>query len=158
AAWARRGNHLVTGVLIGAGIAAMVAAGYAVVPGRGGGWRFLVFTLGVLVILLLRARSFVDRYQSVMLVVSAAVGVALVIGRYAIVGPTPSVGVAVVGVAATLGVAVLGLLGALVVPTAKITAPIRRMVEVSEYVLLALVVPWALWLLGAFSLMRNVVH
>jgi hypothetical protein len=61
-------------------------------------------------------------------------------------------------VAATLGVAAVGLLGALVVPTAKISAPVRRVVEVSEYVLLALVVPWALWLLGAFSLMRNMVH
>lgn len=158
AAWARRGNHLVTGVLIGAGIMAMVVAGYAVVPGQGGSWRFLVFTLGVVVILLLRARSFVDRYQSVMLAVSAVVGVAMVIGRYTLAGPPPSVAMALLGVVSTLGVAVVGLLGALVVPTAKITAPIRRVVEVSEYVLLALVVPWALWLLGAFSLMRNVVH
>jgi type VII secretion integral membrane protein EccD len=158
AAWARRGNHLVTGVLIGAGIVTVVAARYAVVPGQGGGWRFLAFTLGILVILLLRARSFVDRYQSVVLAVSAAVGVAMVIGRYAAAGTPPSLAVTLVCVAATLGVAVVGLLGALVVPTARISAPVRRVVEVSEYVLLALVVPWALWLLGALSLMRNMVH
>lgn len=158
AAWARRGNHLITGVLIGAGIVAVVAARYAVVPGQGGGWRFMAFTLGILVILLLRARSFVDRYQSVVLAVSATVGVAMVIGRYAAAGTPPSVAVTLVCVAATLGVAVVGLMGALVVPTAKISAPVRRAVEVSEYVLLALVVPWALWLLGVFSLMRNMVH
>ncbi|MGH3556041.1 MAG: type VII secretion integral membrane protein EccD [Mycobacterium sp.] len=158
AAWARRGNHIVTGVLIGCGLVTVVAARYAVVPGQGGGWRFLAFTLGILVILLLRARSFVDRYQSVVLAVSAAAGVAMVIGRYAAAATPPSVAVTLVCVAATLGVAVVGLLGALVVPTAKISAPARRVVEVSEYVLLALVVPWALWLLGAFSLMRNMVH
>jgi type VII secretion integral membrane protein EccD len=158
AAWARRGNQIVTGVLTGAGIVAVVAARYAVVPGQGGGWRFSAFTLAILAVLLLRARSFVDRYQSVVLAVSAAVGVAMVIGRYAAAGTPPSVLVTLVCVAATLGVAVVGLLGALVVPTAKISAPVRRVVEVSEYVLLALVVPWALWLLGAFSLMRNMVH
>lgn len=157
-AWARRSNHIVTGVLIGAGIAAVVAARYAVVPGQGVGWRFLAFTLGILVILLLRARSFVDRYQSVVLAVAAAMGLAMVIGRYAAAGTPPSVAVTLVCVAATLGVAVVGLLGALVVPTAKISAPVRRVVEVSEYVLLALVVPWALWLLGAFSLLRNMAH
>jgi type VII secretion integral membrane protein EccD len=158
AEWARRGNHLVTGVLIGAGIATVVAARYAVVPGAGGGWRFLAFILGTLVILVLRARSFVDRYQSVVLAVSAAMGVAMVIGRYVAAGTPPGVAVTLVCVAATRAVAVVGLLGALMVPTAKISAPVRRVVEVSEYVLLALVVPWALWLLGAFSLMRNMVH
>ncbi|WP_454561752.1 type VII secretion integral membrane protein EccD [Mycobacterium haemophilum] len=158
AAWARRGNHIVTGVLIGAGIVTVVAARYAVVPGQAGGWRFLAFTLGTLVILLLRSRSFVDRYQSVVLVVAAAGGVAMVIGRYAAASTPPSVAVTLVCVAATLAVAVAGLLGALVAPTAKISAPVRRAVEVSEYVLLALVVPWALWLLGAFPLMRNMAH
>lgn len=158
AVWARRGNHLVTGVLIGAGTVAVAAARYAVVPGQGGGWRFLVFTLGVCVVLLLRARSFVDRYQSVVLAVSAAAGVAMVIGRYAAAATPPGMAVTLLCVAATLGVAVVGLVGALVVPTAKISAPVRRAVEVSEYVLLALVVPWALWLLGAFSLIRNMAH
>lgn len=158
AAWARRGNHLVTGVLIGAGIVAVVAARYAVVPGQRGGWRFLAFTLAILVVVLLRARSFVDRYQSVVLAVSAAVGIAMVIGRYAAASTPPTMAVTLVCVAAAVGVAVVGLLGALVVPTAKISAPVRRVVEVSEYVLLALVVPWALWLLGAFSLTRNMVH
>src|SRR6185312_11358765 len=43
AAWARRGNQIVTGVLAGAGLAAVAAARYAVVPGQPGGWRYLAF-------------------------------------------------------------------------------------------------------------------
>ena len=158
AAWAQRGNQIVTGVLIGAGVVAVVAARYAVVPGRPGGWRFLVFTLAICLILLLRGRSFVDRYQSTALVVAATLAVAMVIGRYAAAATPPRMPTTLMCVAATVGVVVLGLLAGLVVPSAKFTAPVRRTVEISEYVLLALVIPWALWLLGAYSAVRNMVH
>jgi type VII secretion integral membrane protein EccD len=158
AAWARRGNQIVTGVLIGAGVVAAVAARYAVVPGRPGGWRFLVFTLAICLILLLRARSFVDRDQSTALVVAATAAVAMVIGRYSGAATPPKMPVTLMCVAATVGVVVLGLLAGLVVPSAKFTAPVRRTVEISEYVLLVLVIPWALWLLGAYSAVRNMVH
>ncbi|HUO40473.1 MAG TPA: type VII secretion integral membrane protein EccD [Mycobacterium sp.] len=158
AEWARRGNQIVTGVLIGAGIAAVTAAGYAVIPGRPGGWRFSVFTLAICLILLMRARSFVDRAQCTVLVVAASAAVAAVIGRYAFAGAHPSTATTLWCVAATVGVAVLGLLAGLVVPSARFTAPVRRVVEVSEYVLLTLVIPWALWLLGTYSAVRNMVH
>ncbi len=158
AAWARRGNQIVTGVLVGAGVVAVVACRYAVIPGRPGGWRFLVFTLAICLILLLRARSFVDRHQSTALVVTATVAVAVVIGRYAGAATPPRMPTTLMCVAATVGVVVLGLVAGLVVPSAKFTAPVRRVVEISEYVLLVLVIPWALWLLGAYSAVRNMVH
>ena len=155
ALWARRGNAIVTGLLAGAAVVLVVAARYAVVPHTAGGWRFLVFTLAVCTIFLLRARAFRDRYQSVILAVGAATAVAVVIGRYTI-----PVGTAVTlwCVAATLGLALIGWLGALVVPQARINAPARRAVEVSEYVLLIFVVPWAIWLLNLVWVVRNAVH
>ena len=50
------------------------------------------------------------------------------------------------------------LLVALVIPKARINAPVSRAVEVSEYVLLILVVPWSIWLLNLLSVVRNAVH
>jgi type VII secretion integral membrane protein EccD len=158
AAWARRGNTIVTGLLAGAAAVLVVAARYAVMPQTGGGWRYLVFTLAICAIFLLRARAFVDRYQSVILAVAAVAAVSMVIGRYAS-APTPaSTAVTLWCVAATLGLAVMGWLAALVIPKARINAPVNRAVEVSEYVLLIFVVPWAIWLLGLLSVVRNAVH
>ncbi|MGV7254564.1 type VII secretion integral membrane protein EccD [Mycobacterium kansasii] len=158
AAWTRRGNAIITGLLVGAGVVAIAAARYAVVPGQPGGWRYLAFTLGILLILALRARSFIDRYQSVVLAVAATAAVAMVIGRYAAASSPQTLTTTLVCVAATLGLAVVGLVAALVVPSARISAPIRKAVEVAEYLLLLLVVPWLLWLLGVISLLRNLVY
>nr|VTP02294.1 ESX-1 secretion system protein eccD1 [Mycobacterium riyadhense] len=158
AVWARRGNQIVTGLLSGCAIVVVVAAGYAVVPGKPGGWRFAAFTLGVCLILVLRARSFVDRYQSAVLAISAVLGVALVIGRYAATPYPPSLSATLLGAAATLGLAVLGWLAAMVIPTARINAPTNRAVEVTEYIVLIFVVPWLLWLLNVLSAARNLVH
>jgi ESX secretion system protein EccD len=127
-------------------------------PQTGGGWRFLVFALGICAIFVLRARSFVDRYQSVVLAVAAVAGVAVIIGRYASASNSISIGMTLVCAAATLGLAVMGLLGALVIPKARINAPVNRAVEVSEYLLLIFIVPWAIWLLNLLSVVRNAVH
>ncbi len=158
AAWARRGNQIVTGLLAGCAVVTVAAARYAVIPGQPGGWRFLAFTLGICVIFVLRARSFVDRYQSAVLVVSAVLAVAMVIGRYAAAPTPPSMSATLLGVAATLALVVAGFLAALVIPTARINAPANRVVEVTEYILLIFVVPWLLWLLNVLSVARNMVH
>lgn len=158
ATWARRGTAIVTGLLAGAAVVLVVAARYAVMPETGGGWRYLAFTLGICAIFLLRSRSFVDRTQSVTLAVGAVVAVAVVIGRYAS-APTPvSPVVTLICVGAALLLAGLGLLGVLVVPKARISAPVNRAVEVSEYILLIFVVPWAIWLLNLLWVVRNAVH
>ena len=157
AAWARRGNGIVTGVLLGCGVVTVAAARYAVIPGQPGAWRYLAFTVGICAILLLRGRSFVDRWQSVTLAVAATAGVAVVIGRYAAASTPPSVSMTLICTAATLALVVVGLVGALVIANAKISAPVRRAVEIGEYVLLILVLPWAVWLLNLLSVTRNLV-
>jgi hypothetical protein len=66
--------------------------------------------------------------------------------------------VTLVCVAAALILGGLGLFGALVFPKARISAPVDRAVEVSEYILLSFVVPWAIWLLNLLWVVRNAVH
>lgn len=158
ATWARRGTTIVTGLLVGSAVVLVVAARYAVMPEIGGGWRYLAFTLGICAIFLLRSRSFVDRNQSVTLAVGAVVAVAVVIGRYASAPNPASPVVTLICVAAALTLAGMVLLGVLVVPKARISAPVNRAVEVSEYVLLIFVVPWAIWLLNLLWVVRNAVH
>ncbi|MGH3969109.1 MAG: type VII secretion integral membrane protein EccD, partial [Mycobacterium sp.] len=157
-AWARRGTAIVTGLLSGTAVVLVGACRYAVIPQTAGGWRFLVFTLGICAIFLLRARSYVDRYQSVILAVAAVAGTAMVLGRYASAPVPASATVTLVCMGAALGLVIAGLLVALVIPKARINAPVNRAVEVSEYLLLILVVPWAIWLLNLLSVVRNAVH
>lgn len=93
-----------------------------------------------------------------MLAVGAVVAVAVVIGRYASAPNPASPVVTLICVGAALMLAGAGLLGALVVPNARISAPVNRAVEVSEYILLIFVVPWAIWLLNLLWVVRNAVH
>jgi type VII secretion integral membrane protein EccD len=155
--WVMRGNNTLTGLMIGLAVVTVAAARYAVVPGQPGGWRYTAFVGAVSVILVLRSRSFVDRYQSVTLLIAGVGAAAVTIGRYAANDAT-SLKVAMICVAVTLGLAVMGLLSALVMPFREYTAPIRRFVEMIEYVLLLALLPWALWLLNLYPVIRNAVR
>ena len=157
AAWTRRGNAIVTGRSAGLWCGDCGSCPVRGDPGPAGAWKYLAFTLGICAILLLRGRSFVDRWQSVTLAVASTAAVAVVIGRYAAASTPPSVTVTLICAAATLALVVIGLTGALVIATAKISAPVRKAVEVSEWVLLIFVLPWAVWLLGLLSWARHLV-
>lgn len=152
--WVLRGNHTMTGMMIGLAIVTLVAARYAVVPGQPGGWRYTAFVAAICIILVLRARSFVDRYQSVTLMVAGVGAAAVAIGRYAASDPT-SLKVSMICLGVTLGIAVMGLVTALVVPFREYTAPVRRFVMLIEYILLLALLPWALWLLNLYPVIRN---
>lgn len=156
-AWVMRGNNTLTGMMIGLALVTLVAARYAVVPGQPGGWRYTAFVGAICVILVLRSRSFVDRNQSIALMVAGVGAAAVAIGRYAAHDAT-SLKVALICVGVTLGIAVVGLLTALVMPFREYTAPTRRFVEMIEYVLLLALLPWALWLLSLYPLIRNAVR
>jgi type VII secretion integral membrane protein EccD len=155
AGWVRRGNAVATGVLLGCSVVLVVATRYAVIPGRPYALWYLLFTLAIATIVLLRARAFADRWQSIILTVAPVVAFAVVLGRYAAASTPPDLTVTLICVAATLGVAAVGLVVALVVVTAKVNAPMRRIVEFAEYVLLLPIVPVAAWLLGLVSVFRN---
>jgi type VII secretion integral membrane protein EccD len=156
-AWVLRGNNTMTGMMVGLAIVTVVAARYAVVPEQPGGWRYTALVGAICIILVLRARSFVDRYQSMTLMVAGVGAAAVAIGRYAASDAT-SLTVALTCVGITLGIAVMGLVTALVVPYREYTAPIRRFVEIIEYILLLALLPWALWLLNLYFVIRNAIR
>ena len=156
-AWVRRGNDAMTGMMVGLAVVTLVAARYAVVPGQPDGWRYTAFVGAVCVLLALLSRSFVDRYQSVTLMVAGVGAAAVAIGRYAAYDAT-SVSVALVCVGVTLGIAVWGLVAALVVPYREFAPPVRRFVDLFEYALLLALLPWALWLLNLYPVIRNSVR
>lgn len=156
-AWVRRGNDAMTGMMVGLGVVTLIAARYAVVPGQPDGWRYTAFVGAVCVLLALLSRSFVDRYQSVTLMVAGVGAAAVAIGRYAAHDAT-SVSVALVCVGVTLGIAVWALVAALIVPYREFAPPIRRFVDLVEYTLLLALLPWALWLLNLYPVIRNSVR
>ena len=155
AGWARRGNAVATGALLGCAAVLVVAARYVVIPGQKYAAWYLVVAVSIALIVLLRARSFADRWQSIILTVAPVVAVAVMIGRYAASTTPPDVTTSLVCVAVIVGIAVLGFVVGLVVVTAKVNAPIRRIVEFVEYALLLPLLPLAVWLLGLASMMRN---
>jgi type VII secretion integral membrane protein EccD len=158
AEWARRGTQTISGVLTGCAVVTVVTCRFAVVPGEGGGWRYLAYTLALCLVFTMRAQSFVDRYQSMVLAVSGVLGIAMVIGRYASASTPPPVATTLWCVAATVALAVACLLVALVLPKAKVNAPVRRRIELAAYVPVALSLPWLIWMLGLMTTIRNAVH
>lgn len=158
AKWALKGNRILDGVLTGAAVLTVAASRYAVAPGRDWSWRLLAFTLGVCLILVLRSRSFRDRYHSSVLVVAGVLGVAMVIGRYASASTPPQLSTTLICVGAVAALAVMGLIVALVLPTTRISAPTNRFIQLLEYVPLAVLVPWWLWAIGVLELVRNLPH
>lgn len=156
-AWVRRGNDAMTGLLIGLAVVTVVACRYALVPNESGGWRYTAFVAASCVILVSRSRTFVDRYQSVTLIVAAAGGIAMIVGRYAADNSGSAV-VALVCAAITLAVMVVCLLAALVVPYREFTAPVRRFSELIEYALVLVLLPWGLWLINLYPVIRNAVR
>lgn len=155
--WARRGNDVMSGLLLGLAAVTVVACRYGVVPGQPGAWRYTAFVVAVCAVLALRARSYVDRTQSVTLVCTAVAGLAMVVGRYATAADSGlATALVCAGITAVLAVVVLG--GALVVPTHEFSTPVRKFVEISEYLLLLVMGPWLVWLLALFPLIRNAIR
>lgn len=156
--WATRGTLAGTGVVIAAAVLLVAACRWSVVPGQPDGWLYLAFTLGICWIVILRANTFIDRTQSLTLAVAAIAAVAVVIGRYAAAPVPPTITSTLWCVAAVVALAAAVLLAALVLPSAGISAPIRRAVLGTELVLLVLVIPVVLYLMGVVSWARHLVH
>ena len=159
AKWARRGTLTATGMIVAACVLLVASCRWVVVPGSGGDWRFVVFAVGMCVIVLLRSQSLIDRVQSVALSSAAVIGIAVVIGRYA-AAPVPArVSTTLVCAGLVAGLAAAVLLAGLWLPAATLKAPLRRAVMGLELALtLVLTVPWMLWLMNAFSALRHMRH
>lgn len=154
AAAARKSNTVLTGVLLGIAAVAVPAAWVTVTPHGEREWAQLVVLGAVAAILILRARAFRDRRHAITLVGIAVVGLIGAAAKYGLEAPADDTAMTLIAAGAALGVAALGLVAATVVPPRIFSPPIRKVVEYTEYILLALVIPFAAWALGILQYVR----
>jgi type VII secretion integral membrane protein EccD len=154
AAAARKSNTVLTGVLLGVAAIGVPAAWVAVTPGGERQWAQLVVLGAVAAILILRARSFRDRRHAIILVAIAVAGLIGAAAKYGLHAAPNDTATTLIAAGVALGIAVLGLLAATVVPPRVFSPPVRKIVEYTEYILLALVVPFAAWALGILQYIR----
>lgn len=154
AAAARRSNTVLTGVLLGVAALAVPAAWIAVTPHAEQEWAQLVVLGAVAAILILRARGFRDRRHAIILVVVAVAGLLGAAAKYGLYAAPNDTTMTLIAAGVALGIAALGLAAATVVPPRVFSPPVRKIVEYTEYILLALVVPFAAWALGILQYIR----
>ncbi|WP_231883297.1 type VII secretion integral membrane protein EccD, partial [Mycobacterium leprae] len=147
-----RARSYLSGLLLGLGVLLVVSLTALSNPHVGQRWLPLLlagFTSGFL---LLRGRSYVDRWQAITLAATAVLIVAAVVVRYALVLSSP--------LAVSIGAAILvllpaaGLIAAAVVPNTIYSPLFRKLVEWIEYLCLVPIFPLALWLMDVYTAIR----
>lgn len=154
AAAARKSNTVLTGVLLGVAAVGVPASWVAVTPDGERQWAQLVVLGAVAAILILRARAFRDRRHAIILVAIAVAGLIGAAAKYGLHAPPNDTSATLMAAGVALGIAALGLVAATVVPPRVFSPPVRKIVEYTEYILLALVVPFAAWALGILQYIR----
>ena len=154
AAAARKSNTVLTGVLLGVAAVAVPAAWFAVTPDGEREWAQLVVLGAVAAILILRARAFRDRRHAIILVGAAVTALIGAAAKYGLHAPPTDTAATLLAAGVALGIAMLGLVAATVVPPRVFSPPVRKVVEYTEYILLALVIPFAAWALGLLQYIR----
>jgi type VII secretion integral membrane protein EccD len=149
---AERARSFLTGLLVGLGVLMIISLTALSDPHAGQRWLPLLlagFTAGFL---MLRGRSYVDRWQAITLASTAVIIVAAVVVRYALVLHSP--------LAVSISVAILvllptaGLTAAAVVPNSIYSPLFRKLVEWVEYLCLMPIFPLALWLMNVYAAIR----
>ncbi|AGZ48890.1 type VII secretion integral membrane protein EccD [Mycobacterium kansasii] len=149
---AERARSFLSGLLVGLGVLMVVCLTALCNPHTGQRWLPLLlagFTAGFL---LLRGRSYVDRWQATTLAGTAVIIVAAVLIRYAVVLASPlSVSIAA---AILVLLPAAGLTAAAVVPNTIYSPLFRKFVEWIEYLCLMPIFPLALWLMNVYAAIR----
>jgi type VII secretion integral membrane protein EccD len=141
-----------TGLLCGACAVVVVCCVGLCDPLRPQRWLPLMVAGLVAVAVLLRGRSYADRWQATILAVAAVAIPTGVAGRY--IGQLWTPEALLVGVGVIVAVPVAGLVAAVVVPNRFFTPPFRKIVEWVEYLCLTGIFPLAFWLMGVFAAIR----
>lgn len=148
---ARAANQFQTGMIVGCAVAAVIGALGTADPFGNVRWQGLTLAIIAAVILCLRGRSFADLVQAGTLIGGGAtiiIGLltGLAIGDDDLV--LVSGGLLLAFAAAVVGFGVIG-------PHLEITPVTRRIGEIFEYLLICTVIPLVLWLMGVYSMARN---
>ena len=149
---AERARSFLTGLLMGLGVLMIVSLTALSDPHTGQRWLPLVLAGFSAGFLMLRGRSYVDRWQAITLAVTAVLIVGAVVARYALVLQSP------LAVSVSAAILVLlpaaGLMSAAVVPNTIYSPLFRKFVEWIEYLCLMPIFPLALWLMNVYAAIR----
>jgi type VII secretion integral membrane protein EccD len=149
---ADRARSFLSGLLVGLGVLVVVSLTTLSDPHTGQRWLPLILTGFTAGFLMLRGRSYVDRWQSITLAGTSVIIVAAVVLRYALVLQSP--------LAVSISAAILvllptaGLTAAAVVPNTIYSPLFRKFVEWIEYLCLMPIFPLALWLMNVYAAIR----
>ncbi len=149
---AERARSFLTGLLVGFGVLIAVSATGLCDPHTDQAWLPVLLAALTAGFLMLRGRSFRDRWQAVTVTVTGLVIVAAMVVRYVVVVWTP-VALAV-GLAVLVLVPAAGLLAAVVVPKTIYSPLFRKFVEWIEYLCLMPLFPLAFWLMNTYAAIR----
>jgi type VII secretion integral membrane protein EccD len=149
---AERARSFLTGLLAGLGILTVVSLTALCDPHTSQRWLPLILTGFIAGFLVLRGRSYVDRWQAITLAATAVLVVAAVVTRYILVLSSPlslSIGVAILVLLPTAGMT-----AAAVVPNTIYSPLFRKFVEWIEYLCLMPIFPLGLWLMNVYAAIR----
>jgi len=151
---ALRSNRVLTGTLLGIAVVQVCASWMAIHPGVGSQWPSAAVVAVVSLISVLRARAFRDRRHAITVVCGAALGLLALPAHYGLAAGGVSTATGLWSAAAVLAVAVCALTAGAVVPSHIFSEPIREVVEYSEYIATALIIPFAAWAVGLLHYIR----
>lgn len=149
---AERARSFLSGLLVGLGTVTVVCLTALCNPHTQERWLPLILTGFTAGFLMLRGRSYVDRWQSITLAGTAVIVVAAVCIRYAAGLHSP------LSVSLTAAILVLlpaaGMTAAAVVPNTIYSPLFRKLVEWFEYLCLIPIFPLAFWLMNVYAAIR----
>ncbi|MDG4667954.1 type VII secretion integral membrane protein EccD [Mycobacterium sp. 236(2023)] len=151
---ARKSNRVLTGTLFGVGLVALAASWFAIAPGNATQWPSVTVVAVVALILVLRARAFRDRRHAITIVVAASLSLIAIPAHYGLHAAPTDTATGLWAAGGVLAVALAGLIAGGTVPSHIFSPPIRQAVEYLEYLLLALIIPFAAWAIGLLSYVR----
>jgi type VII secretion integral membrane protein EccD len=149
---AERARSFLTGLLTGLGVLMVVSLAGLSDPHTGQRWLPLLLAGFSAGFLMLRGRSYVDRWQAITLAGTSVLIIATVVVRYALELQSPVSMSVCVGILVLLPAA--GLMSAAVVPNSIYSPLFRKFVEWIEYLCLMPIFPLALWLMNVYAAIR----
>ena len=149
---AERARSFLTGLLLGLGVLMVVSLTALSDPHTFQRWLPLLLAGFSAGFLMLRGRSYVDRWQAITLAATSVIIVAAVVVRYALGLQSPLS--LLISVAILVLLPAAGLTAAAVVPNTVYSPLFRKLVEWIEYLCLMPIFPLALWLMNVYAAIR----
>jgi type VII secretion integral membrane protein EccD len=149
---AERARAFLTGLLVGLGVLVVVCSTGLSDPHTHQRWLPLLLAAVTSGFLLMRGRSYVDRWQAIILASTAVLIVAAIVVRYVLVLSSPLA--VAVGVGIVLLLPAAGLMAAAVVPNTIYSPLFRKLVEWIEYLCLMPIFPLGLWVMNVYAAIR----